>query len=169
MATKTKGKRYESLMEKIAKQLNQDVNEVKELAKPDLYTVEDKMLQGQSIINYYRSVVAAKEPTQGASESKLDFQKRLSAWHAARNEWRYRECEGCNLRFAYAYHYEGVKYCTLECLETGLRKIGIEVTPGKPPEKRWGLIHPAVVPASALTALQSLSSSDSHDASSDGQ
>lgn len=154
----------DKLLAKIAAALGQDVDEVKAVAKPELATYEEKVLQRQSIINYFRTVYSAKEPVQKTGETKAEFAKRLTEYHNARNEWRRRICEGCGFEFIYAFNYEGVKFCTLECMDAELRKIGVEVTPQKGGPARWGPIkHPAVVPATAVKALEVLHSDDSDD------
>ena len=155
----------DNLLARIAAVLEQDVEEIKSVAKPELATYEEKVLQRQSIINYFRTVYAAKEPVQKTGESKAEFAKRYTEWQNARNEWKRRRCEGCGLDFVYAFNYEGVKFCTLECMDAELRKIGVDVTPQKGGPARWGpLKHPAVVPASAVKALEDLYATDSNDA-----
>lgn len=162
MPPRRRKKVNDNLLARIAAVLEQDVEEIRAVAKPELATYEEKVLQRQSIINYYRTVISAKEPTQKSGESKAEFAKRLTEWQNARNEWRRRRCEGCNLEFVYAYHYEGVKFCTLECMDAELRKIGVSVTPQKGGPARWGpLYHPAIVPASAVKAFEDLFPDDS--------
>lgn len=135
----------DKLSEKLAAFLNMDVEEVKEKAK-QLYSYEETILEMQSVINFYKARI---QPKQGPKESDADFDKRYQ-------EWRIKTCEGCNLEFAYAYTYDGVKFCSLDCLDGELRKIGLKVTYGRNLKQRWGRYHPAIVPSSALGILQSL-------------
>lgn len=135
----------DKLSEKLAAFLNMPVEEVKEKAK-QLYSYEETVLEIQSVINYYRARV---QPRQGPKESDTDFDKRYQ-------EWRIRVCEGCNLEFAYAHSYEGVKFCSLDCLDSELRKMGLSVTYGRPLEKRWGRLVPAIVPSSAFKLLKEM-------------
>lgn len=138
------GKRDEKMLAKIAALLGKDVDEVKE--QQALYTEEEAILEAQSVLNYYEW---RRELTKGAKETDAQFEQRCRVW-------RYKICEGCNLKFAYSYHYDGVKFCSLDCLQVGLERIGLRVTYGQPLMKRWGLRYPGLVPSSALQALESL-------------
>lgn len=133
------------LLEKIAAFTGMDIEETKEKAK-QLYSYEESILEAQSVLNYYEARI---QPRQRAKESDADYEKRY-------NEWKIRKCAECNLEFAYAYSVEGVKYCSLDCLDGALRKIGLQVTYGRPLKLRWGLRVPAIVPSSAFGILQSL-------------
>lgn len=146
------------LMEKIAAQLAVDSDELKEQADAtkDLYSYEESVYQRQAIINFFENYVAPEEPRPRQGESKVAFAKRKSDYEKKRSEWRIRECKGCGNRFAYAYTYDGVRHCSLECLDATLHKIGISLTIGRDLKKRWGQYHPAVVPADALETLERL-------------
>lgn len=136
--------------------------ELKEASqKGNLYSYEEKVFESQSVINFYRTRIQAKPPTKKPNESEIAFAKRQKEFEKAYNEWRFRICEGCGLEFCYAYTYEGVKFCSLDCLDSELRKIGLQVTRGRDLRLRWGLHHPAVVPSSALEKLRLLSDSSS--------
>lgn len=143
----------DKLSEKLAAFLNMPVEEVKEKAK-QLYSYEETVLEMQSVLNFYKARI---QPRQGPKEPDAEFDKRYQ-------EWRIKECEGCHLNFAYAYTYDGVKFCSLDCLDGELRKIGLKVTYGRNLKQRWGQYHPAIVPSSALGILQSLPQSQSSDA-----
>lgn len=146
------GKRQENLLAKIAAQLQMDVGEIKEKAAP-LYSHEEEILERQSIINFYKARVKperlkVKENGRLRDETDKEFEARY-------NEWRFMLCKNCDRMFAYAYSYDGVNYCSLECLDDVLQnEIGIELTRNKNPKTRWGLKHPAIVPPSALEALR---------------
>jgi hypothetical protein len=117
-----------------------------EVTKKPLYSETEVILEGQSIILFFQSRV---EPLLEAGEKVEDFDKRFKAW-------KFKECEGCHQRFAYAYPYGGVRYCSLDCLEKGLADIGIRFSRHQDVKRRWGLSRPAVVPASALQALSDI-------------
>jgi hypothetical protein len=141
------GKRQENLMAKIAAQLGKNVEEIKEAAAP-LYTMEAKVYQRQAIYNYFTARV---RPEKQPKETDAQFEAR-------QNEWKYKICENCKEKFAYAYSYDGVKFCSLECVDAALRKLGLQVTPNRDPKKRYGIAQPAVVPASVLATLEHASS-----------
>lgn len=147
----------EKLLAKIAAAVGKDLEEVKEkAAKGSLYSYEEQVYESQAVYNYFTSRV---QPRQGPKEKDADFEKRY-------NEWRFRTCEECNQEFAYAYSYEGVKFCSLDCLDAALRKIGLKVTRGRDVKRRWNpLYHPAIVPSSAFAILKS--SEESADETSD--
>lgn len=144
------GKRQENLLAKIAAQLGKDVEEIKEVAAP-LYTQEARVLQKQAIYNFFKARVKPEKimvTVNGKKrvETDKEFEER-------QREWRFKECEECNGKFAYAYSYDGVKFCSLECLDAALKKIGLQVTPNRDPKMRWGNSHPAIVPASVVQEL----------------
>ena len=146
------------LMEKIAKAVNVDATELQQKAKDtqDLYSHDEAVMQRQAVINFFTTYVAPEEPRQRQGETKLKFAERLAKYHNEKNEWKFATCEGCKERFVYAYHYRGVRHCSLECLDATLRKIGISLTIGRDLKKRWGQNHPAVVPADALKILEQI-------------
>jgi hypothetical protein len=137
------GKRQENMLAKIAAALGKDVQEIKEAAAP-LYTTEARVYQEQAIYNFFTVRI---KPERRSKETDAEFDARYK-------EWRFKICEECDTRFAYAYSYDGVKFCSLECVDAALRKIGLQVTPNRDTKKRYGNQHPAIVPASALLALE---------------
>jgi hypothetical protein len=147
------GKRQDNLLAKIANLLEKPVEEIHEARA--LYTEEEAALEAMSVLNYYhwrKRLVREKGETD-------------RVWEARNKVWQYKECEGCHQTFAYSYHYDGVKYCSLDCLQVGLKEIGLQVTYGKPLMKRWGLTYPGIVPSSALQALEASFESSSNDQS----
>lgn len=145
------GKRQENLMAKIAAALGKDVEEIKEAAAP-LYTTEARILQGQAIYNFFKARIKPEKcmvTVNGKTRQETDFE-----FQARVNEWRFKTCAECDLTFAYAYSYDGVKFCSLECLDAALKKIGLQVTPNRDVKMRWGMSHPAIVPSSVLEELQ---------------
>lgn len=137
------GKREENMLAKIANLLGKEVEEVKEARA--LYTEEEAILEAQSVLNFYewrKRLVREKGETD-------------RIWEARQRVWTYKECAGCKEPFAYSYHYDGVKYCSLDCLQAGLKEIGLKVTYGQPLMKRWGLRYPGIVPSSALKCVES--------------
>lgn len=146
------GKRQENLLAKIAAQLGTNLDEVKEAALP-LYTQEQEVLERQSILNFFKARVRPERQNikvngRMRQETDKEFEERY-------NEWRFAVCKGCNRDFVYAYSYAGVTHCSLECLDVTLRKeAGIEVTRSRDAKMRWGPVHPAIVPSSALESLR---------------
>ena len=135
-------KREENLLLKIANLLEKPVEEIKEVK--GLYTEEEAILEAQSVLNFYdwrRNL--ARDP----KETDRQYEARLRVW-------QYKECEECHGRFAYSYHYDGVKFCSLDCLQSALKKLGIQFHPGRPLNLRWGYRYPGIVPSSALSAIE---------------
>lgn len=138
------GKRQENLLAKIANLLEKPVEEIKEAQA--IYTEEEAALEAQSVLNYYewrKRLVREKGETD-------------RVWEARNRVWQYKTCKGCEETFAYSYHYDGVAYCSLDCLQVALKKIGLSVTYGQPLMKRWGLRYPGIVPSTALKSLESV-------------
>lgn len=149
-----KGKRYDSMMEKIAAVLGKDVDEVKEMAGSG-YSVEQQIYEIQSVLFYYEWRRELTEPKRGAREKEADFNARVAEYEAQRKAFKYKICKGCDREFAYSYKYDSVAYCSLDCLGIGLKRIGLEVHYDRPLELRWGYVGvPAIVPSSALVALE---------------
>lgn len=126
----------------------QDPEELKaQVITAQLYSEEDSMYEAQSVLNFYKARI---EPYLEKAEKPEDFDKRF-------REWRFRTCAGCGETFAYAWNYEGVGTCSLECAEEALAKIGIIFSRHHDLKKRWGYFyHPAIVSSSALKSLRSL-------------
>lgn len=153
----TRKKDMNKLLADIAKVTNTDLETIKEAHEAStLYSHEESVYEAQSVIGYYLSRVAPKPPEKKPGESQVDFNKRKREYEANYNAWRIKVCKGCNQEFAYAFGYDGVSYCSLDCLDSELRKIGLRVTRGRDLKKRWGVAHPAIVPSSALAALHDL-------------
>lgn len=139
-----KKQKEDKLLAQIAEVLEKPIEEVKQLKS--LYTPEEAILEGQSVLNYYNW---RKGLQRNKGESEAD-------WITRQRAWQYKICKGCGAEFAYSYHYDGVENCSLECLQTSLRRIGIEFHPGRPLQLRWGYTYPMVIPSSALKVLQPL-------------
>lgn len=138
------GKREENMLAKIANLLAKPVDEIKEARA--IYTEEEAALEAQSVLNYYEW---RKRLVREKGESDR-------VWEARNRVWQYKQCKGCNETFAYSYHYDGVAYCSLDCLQIALRAVGLNVTYGQPLMKRWGLRYPGLVPSTALKAVESV-------------
>jgi hypothetical protein len=138
------GKREENLLSKIAALLEKPVEEIKEARA--LYTEEEAILESHSVLNFYQW---RKRLIREKGESDR-------IWEARQKAWQYKTCKGCKERFAYSYHYDGVAYCSLDCLATGLKEIGLTVRYGQPLMYRWGISYPGIVPSSALKSVESL-------------
>lgn len=143
----------EKLLAKIAKITGADIKELEQVKT--LYSFDESVLEAQSVINFYRTrVQPMANKDQGSNETKLEYAKRVSDYNKAFDEWRFRTCKNCNLTFAYAYNYEGVKFCSLDCLDSELRKIGLRVTYGRDLKKRWGRYYPAIIPSNVLEIFE---------------
>ena len=127
----------------LASVTNSKTEELEEAVKP-LYSTESHMYNGQAIINFYKARI---QPLVEKKETSAQFDKRF-------REWRIRICAECDEEFAYAFAYEGVKYCSLECLDKALNKIGLSVTRGRDLKVRYGSYHQAIVPPDALKSFR---------------
>lgn len=159
---KREQKKFERALASFATTAGLDADKLKEDVNVSaLYTDEDNMYEGQAVMNFFvyriKPILEGKKP--GETDGK--FKLRKEDWEKAFNEWRIRDCKGCEQTFAYALTYEGVAYCSLYCLDKDLNKIGLQVTRGRDLKKRWGVQHhPAIVPSSAFQSLKEIYSAD---------
>lgn len=153
--TKSQQKKFEEILAVQAKAAGVSEEDLKQSFGIDtLYSQEEAVYEAQAVLNFFRHR-RAPEMKKGETEQQFDARYR---------EWRFKICEGCNEEFAYAYHYDGVKYCSLDCLEKALQEIGIRLTRNRPLELRWGrTAYPAIVSSSALKTLKSLPHSQTLD------
>jgi len=120
------------------------VEEMQEAVKP-LYSQESTMYIGQAILNFYGARI---QPRLEKGEKEVAFDARY-------REWRIKKCKTCGEEFAYAWSYDGVANCSMECLENALHAIGIKLTRDRDLRLRYGpYSHPAIVPAAALSVLK---------------
>lgn len=145
---KRQAAKFGKILAQIAQQNGAAEEEIKEKYRiNDIYTSEDRAYETQSVLNFYAARV---EPFLGKKETPEDFDKRY-------REWRIKVCPACGEEFAYAFSYDGVRTCSLECVEKELEKIGIIYSRHHDLKRRWGYqAHPAIVPSSALKALKVL-------------
>lgn len=144
--TKRQQEKFNAILAGFANTMGKDEEVLKEQVAT-LYDAESNYYEGQAVYNFFKARV---EPRLEKNEFPADFDKRY-------REWRIRVCEECEEEFAYAFHYDGVKFCSLDCLDNALKKIGLQVTRGRELTKRWGLFfHPAIVPSSALKSLKEI-------------
>lgn len=161
-------KSKDKLLSQIAAFLGQDEEEVKKVATTaNRYSHDEMMMEGQSVLNFYKIRINERPPERKQGESVLKFTQRQQEYEAKYNEWKFKECETCKEEFAYAYTYDGVKFCSLDCLQSALEGAGLKFTPGRDLRKRWGTHHPAVVSSTALAELKSANSDHSSAFSSD--
>lgn len=146
----------DKLLAQIAAVTGESVEELKEVAEAtkDKYTSEERTYQKEAVINFFHTRIANPEPKQRQGESNAAFAKRYADWQKSYNSWKFKTCKACGQEFVYAYNYEGVAHCSNECQDASLRQIGLELTVGRDLKMRWGIHHPAVVPASVLSILR---------------
>lgn len=125
----------------------EDVNEA---VKEPLYNAEQMMYEGQAVLNFFEARIK-RDPEKKPGESQMAYEARKEAMF---KEWNFKICKGCEARFAYAYAYSGVQFCSLDCLEKDLEKIGIKFSRHKDLRRRWDRFYPAVVSSTALEVLQ---------------
>lgn len=165
MISKREQKKLEKALARFAEATGAKAEDLKPDLEEALYTDEDNMYEGQAVLNFFtyriKPVLEGKKP----GETEFKFRLRKEEWEKAYHEWRIRVCEGCKGDFAYALSYEGVKFCSLYCLDKALNEMGLQVTRGRDLRKRWGVQHhPAIVPAPAFEALKQTYSSSASDA-----
>lgn len=130
------------------------VEEMQEAVKP-LYSQESTMYIGQAILNFYQGRI---KPTMYKGETEVAFDARY-------REWRIKNCKICGEEFAYAWSYDGVANCSMECLNNALREIGMSLTRDRDLTLRYGVYsHPAIIPAPAFAALKEIYQNDAPDA-----
>lgn len=153
--TKSQQRKFEEILAAQAKSQGVSEEELKQAYGIDtLYSTEEAVYEAQAVLNFFRHRIKP-EMKKGETEQQFDARYR---------EWRFKVCDGCKEEFAYAYHYDGVKYCSLDCLEKALAEEGIRLTRNRPLELRWGrTAYPAIVSSSALKTLKSLTHSENSD------
>jgi len=139
--------KFAALMEQFAALNGQDAVENLEAVKlQELYSTEGLMLEAHAVYNFFEARV---QPFIEKDEKPSDFDRRY-------REWRFKRCKGCGEVFAYAWDYDSISFCSLDCLEADLEKVGIVFSRHKDLKRRWGKKYPAIVPSSALQTLQEL-------------
>ena len=91
-----------------------------------------------------------KEPLLTDEEQLLEAQSVLNYFENNKEGFYYEKCRGCGMKFAYSYHYKGIKSCSIECMAAQLRKIGIQWHYGRDLHDRWDRYYPAIVPGVVL-------------------
>lgn len=125
-------------------EVTQTLETLQQQVKP-LYSNESAAYIGQSILNFYAARI---QPRLEKGEKEVAFDARY-------REWRIRICATCGEEFAYAWNYDGVKNCSMECLEKALAAIGLTMTRDRDLSLRYSIYsHPAIVPASAFGVLK---------------
>lgn len=138
------GKRQDNLLAKIAALTGTSFEELKEKAAP-LTSEEENAYEAQSVLNFFEARI---RPTQRVKETDQQFEARYK-------EWQFKICKECGLEFAYAYSFDGVAYCSFNCLDASLKKIGITFSRHSDSRRRWGFHRPAIVTSDALQVLRS--------------
>jgi hypothetical protein len=161
--TKKQMARFQKILEQAASATGTSVEAIKEEhGVGALQSREEEVYERQAVYNFFKARI---EPTLPQKIGRNYTAKELEEFDKAFREWRIRTCEECGEDFAYAFSYDGVKFCSLDCLDGALRKIGLQVTRGRDLKKRWGVFHhPAIVPSSALATLKTLYNDSSPDA-----
>jgi hypothetical protein len=142
------------LLESLAKVNKTNVDELKEAVLP-LYSQENLLYNGTAVYNFFQFRI---KPYLEKGEKPEQFDSRY-------REWKFKICAQCLGEFAYAWHYDGVKFCCLECLDNSLQDVGLKVTRGRDLRLRYGTTSaPAIVDSSTLTELKNLYSDRAADA-----
>lgn len=117
----TERKRTQSKILEWAAKQGIDTSEI----KTPLMTDEEQLLEAQAVLNY--------------------FERNGEGFH-------YETCSNpaCGMKFAYSYHYNGIKTCSIECMADNLRRVGINWHYGRDLNQRWDRYYPAIVPGVAL-------------------
>jgi predicted nucleic-acid-binding Zn-ribbon protein len=105
------------------------------------------------------------KPIELPAENKEDLireaQSVINYFDVKGEQFKHIECRQCGYLFAYSYHYDGVKYCSIPCIKRALKERGLTWDPSVPVEQRYGPVAvPAVVPPSALKTLQQVLKDD---------
>lgn len=99
---------------------------------------------------------------QTFDEKTLEAEAVLLYFHTQGKDFIKQKCPECDEVFAYKYHIPGMQFkCTNECRRAALEKIGIEWTPNKSPEERWGMsgvtkgVIPLIISPTAYATVES--------------
>lgn len=93
-------------------------------------------------------------PLMTDEEQLYEAQAVLNYFESNGENFHYETCSSCGMQFVYAYSYNGIKTCSIECMRDNLRRIGLDWHYGRSLKMRWGRYYPAVVPGYALAAIQ---------------
>lgn len=105
-----------------------------------------------------------KLPDETTEELMREAQSVINYFDMKGEQFKHIECRQCGYLFAYSYHYDGVKYCSITCAKRALQARGLSWNPSVPVEERYGPVAvPAVVPASALKTLQQVLKTDTQE------
>jgi hypothetical protein len=100
-------------------------------------------------------------PNESLEELMREAQSVINYFEMKGEQFKHIECRQCGYLFAYSYHYDGVKYCSISCIKRALKERGLDWDPSVPVEQRYGPVAvPAVVPPSALKTLQQVLKND---------
>lgn len=127
LSKETKQKRALDLASEMLKMFGKTPEAIEEAVQLPLESQDDLMREAQSVLNYF--------------EARGDGFKQII-------------CKQCGELFAYSWNVDGVKYCSIPCMDKALKAIGLKWTPGRDVRERWGSYVPAVVPPRALQAMQ---------------
>jgi hypothetical protein len=141
---KREQKKLDELMQQFSQVNGTPLEELQKQVESSRYSNEELMYEAQSVLNFYEARI---RPYIEKGEQPENFDKRY-------REWRIRTCRSCGEEFAYAWAFDGVTCCSLECVEAELAKIGLRFSWHKDFKRRYGFTSPAIVPSSAFATLR---------------
>src|SRR5688500_1413343 len=77
-------------------------------------------------------------PDESTEELMREAQSVINYFDMKGEQFKHIECRQCGFLFAYSYHYDGVKYCSISCIKRALRERGLNWDPSVPVEQRYG-------------------------------
>lgn len=93
-------------------------------------------------------------PVETESDLMHEAQAALEYWRSKGAGFKEKPCKQCGKIFAYKWDSTAISMCSIRCSKQALQEIGLDWTPDKPLQERWGRTVPAVVPAEALDLLK---------------
>lgn len=120
-------------------------------------TEESKLRRAEAKIAEVLGYTVELEPPDESTEDKIIEAESVILYFEARGKgFKKIKCRNCEQIFAYRYHIDGVKHCSIACTAKTLKKLGLKWDPSREVERRWGRFVPAVVPPSALQILEEI-------------
>jgi hypothetical protein len=97
---------------------------------------------------------SAQLPAENQTDIVREAESVLAYFETSGKNFKEKQCKFCNRIFAYKWDHDGVSHCSIPCAKGSLQKIGLDWTPNKPLQERWGKTVPAIVPPQALEILK---------------
>lgn len=102
------------------------------------------------------SELKAKLPIESTDDKMAEAEAVTLYFETKGHNFTHINCRNCGELFAYCWNRHAIKYCSVQCADSALKKLGLKWDPTREQSLRWGSTAPIVVPAAALPHVQSL-------------